>query len=61
MFAKRKQEWLAKMGLDPATLQQAAGRVQAATTALRRRRSSHAEHGRSASRGLDTGPSVKVH
>jgi hypothetical protein len=34
MFAKRKQEWLAKMGLDPATLQQAAGRVQAATTAL---------------------------
>jgi putative oligomerization/nucleic acid binding protein len=33
MFGKRKQELLAKMGLDPATLQQAAGRIQAATTA----------------------------
>jgi Short C-terminal domain len=29
MFRKRKQEMLAKMGLDPATLQQAAGRIQA--------------------------------
>jgi hypothetical protein len=34
MFGKRKQELLAKMGLDPATLQQAAGRVQAVTTAM---------------------------
>jgi hypothetical protein len=32
MFRKRKQEMLAKMGLDPATLQQAAGRIQAVTT-----------------------------
>ena len=34
MFGKRKQELLAKMGLDPATLRQAAGRVQAATAAM---------------------------
>jgi hypothetical protein len=34
MFAKRRQQWLARMGLDPATLQYAAGRVQAVTTAL---------------------------
>lgn len=33
MFGKRKQELLAKMGLDRATLQQAAGRIQAVTTA----------------------------
>jgi hypothetical protein len=32
MFRKRKQELLAKMGLDPTTLQQAAVRVQAVTT-----------------------------
>jgi hypothetical protein len=32
MFAKRKQELLARMGLDPATLQQAAGKLQAVTT-----------------------------
>jgi Short C-terminal domain len=34
MFGKRKQELLARMGLDPATLQQAAGKIQAVTTAL---------------------------
>jgi hypothetical protein len=34
MFGKRKQELLARMGLDPATLQQAAGKIHAATTAL---------------------------
>jgi Short C-terminal domain len=34
MFGKRQQKLLAKMGLDPATLQQAAGRVQALTTAM---------------------------
>lgn len=33
MFAKRKQELLARMGLDPATLQQAAGKIQAVTSA----------------------------
>jgi hypothetical protein len=34
VFGKRKQELLARMGLDPATLQQAAGKIQAVTTAL---------------------------
>jgi hypothetical protein len=34
MFGKRKQELLARMGLDPTTLQQAAGKIQAVTTAL---------------------------
>jgi hypothetical protein len=34
MFAKRKQELLARMGLDPVMLRDAAGRVQALTTAL---------------------------
>jgi Short C-terminal domain len=34
MFGKRKQELLARMGLDPRTLQQAAGKIQAVTTAL---------------------------
>jgi hypothetical protein len=34
MFGKRKQELLAKMGLDPAMLQQAVGKVQAVTAAV---------------------------
>ncbi len=34
MFGKRKQELLAKLGLDPATLRQAAGKVQAVTAAM---------------------------
>jgi hypothetical protein len=34
MFDKRKQQMLAKLGLDRATLEQAAGRIQAAATAL---------------------------
>jgi hypothetical protein len=38
MFRKRKQELLAKMGLDPATLQQAAGKIQGVTTAQGRTR-----------------------
>ena len=33
MFGKRTEEFLAKFGLDPATLDQARGRVQAVTTA----------------------------
>jgi hypothetical protein len=34
MFGKRKQELLARMGLDRATLQQAAGKIQTVTTAV---------------------------
>lgn len=36
MFRKRTQELLAKMGLDPATLQQATGRIQTVTTTASR-------------------------
>lgn len=38
MFRKRKEELLAKMGLDPATLQQAAGKIQTVATAEGRTR-----------------------